>query len=101
MKIISFGHRKNVGKDTLGRFLLTELKLRTKNLNIVKAGFADSLKNVAHDLYYWADLQDRLYYDQNPVQKDIILPKLGITPREIYIELGNKVREIYSDTWIE
>src|SRR4051812_22321919 len=93
-KIIAFGHRKEVGKDTAAKYLITELKLRYPGINIQKHGFADKVKDVAQQIYSWADLKSGEYYERlgNHYLKEVILPKLGKTPRQVWIGVGNGVR---------
>ncbi len=102
MKIIAFGHRKKVGKDTAVRFLSQEIRLKKPGCNIMVAGFADKVKDVAYQLYAWAELQPKHYYDSNYPEKEIVLPKIGLTPRAIWIGVGNGIRLAVSDqTWAE
>lgn len=101
MKILALGHKKRMGKDTLARFMVTYLRTNTKNLNIQKAGFADKLKDIAHQLFRWAGLMDGLYYDANHDQREMPLEAIGLTPREIWIGLGNKFRDVYPNVWID
>ena len=102
MKILSFGHRKNVGKSTATRFLVQEIRLAQPGSNILLAGFADKVKDISYQLYSWAGLQPKYYYDKNYSEKEIILPKIGKTPREIWIHIGNSIRsDGYDWTWAE
>jgi len=69
---------------------------------IVKAAFADKMKAMCHELYGWAGLREGSYYDEYPEFKDQLIPALGKTPRQIYIEFGTSVgRSIYTDTWLK
>jgi hypothetical protein len=99
MKIIAFGYQKGSGKDTAGKFL--DIMLRAANVKSCRASFADKLKDVAFQLYGWAGLKRGIYYETHRDQKEVILPKLGLSPRDIWIQVGNKMREVYPDTWIK
>jgi hypothetical protein len=110
MKILGFGHRKNVGKDTAVRFLSQELRLLKPGCNILVAGFADKVKDIAYQLYSWAGLQPKHYYDKNYAEKEVPFPKLQFlfpngtapTPRAIWIHIGNSIRtEGFDWTWAE
>src|SRR5262249_35705501 len=101
MQILAFGHRKYTGKDTAAKFIAADLRIRCKNLNIVRRNFADKLKDVAYEIYGWAGLKPREYYDKYPEDKKYVLPKLNKNVRQIWIEVGMKFREIYEDTWID
>ena len=95
MKIIGIGRRKGVGKDTLASYL----KPHFPGARVV--GIADKVKAIAHDLYGWAGLKDGAYYETNYSERAVVLPQLGKSARQIWIELGTSVgRELWHDTWI-
>lgn len=100
-KIIAFGHRKRVGKDTAAKFLDTHL--RCHGIKSVKLSFAAKHKAVCYDMFHWAGLQPGIFYEdeKNAHLREVVLPKIGKTPRQIWIEVGNKMREVYSDVWID
>jgi hypothetical protein len=101
-RLIAFGNRKNVGKDTAARFLCSHLRLLIKGSNIQVCGFADKIKDMTFELYKWAGLKPKEYYETRPMEKDIPLPLIGRSPREIWINFGTLVgREIYFDTWVD
>lgn len=107
MKIIALGHRKNVGKDELAKYLSTELKLRTAKKNIVISGFTDELKDTVYRLYSWAGVKRKEYYEVDFNRKNEPLPLLNgvmfeedCTYRDILIAFGNHVRTFYEDTWM-
>jgi len=101
MKILAFGHRQRVGKSSLTRFLISELRIRTKGINVVQAGFADKVKNVSHQLFGWAGLKPGPYYEDHYEEKNSILPLLNKTPRQCWIGVGNGIRQAvdYDGTW--
>jgi hypothetical protein len=66
-----------------------------------KTAFANKLKAICYDLYGWAGMQRPEHYDENPVDRETILPAIGKTPREIWIEVGNQMRKVYEDVWID
>lgn len=103
MKIIGIGHRKKVGKDTLARFITTEYKLNplSKDKFVVKRGFADQLKSICYSLYKWAGHRSPEYYEANPDEKEEVLTLIGKSVRQIWIETGNKMREIYPMVWVD
>jgi hypothetical protein len=101
MKIIAFGYKKGVGKDTIGKFLMTQLRIRHPGLNVQHVSFAAKLKDICFQLYGWAGLERGVYYETHRNKKEVILPKLGMSPRANWIEVGNKLREVYKDTWID
>lgn len=102
MKILAFGHQKRTGKDTAAKFLTSYVRTNCKNSNIQHHGFADKLKAVCYDLYKWSGLEPGWYYDTNPIAREVILPKIGLTPRQIWISVGQALREkVYENTWLE
>lgn len=96
MKIIAFGHEKNVGKDTAAGFMITHLRTTRRNIKVTKKGFADKLKDVCYTFYSWAGLQVGEFYERegNQKLKDCILPLINRTPRDIWIDVGNRLREV-------
>lgn len=103
MKIIAFGHQKYVGKDTAGRFLLSYLRLN--RIDAARCSFADEIKKTAYLIYKWAGLREACFYENNPHLKDVPLPLLStpdrvVTPRKIWISIGNGCRSIFPDTWV-
>ncbi len=105
MKLIAFGHEKRVGKDSASQFVSTHLRVEKGIRRVKKAGFADKLKDVCFQLYAWAGLRDKDFYEEpgNQHLKEVPLPALGfLTPRQIWIGFGNEVKEaVYRDTWLD
>ncbi len=101
MKVIAFGHRREVGKDTAAGFLISHLRTSKSGRNVRKMGFADQLKDISFRLYSWAGLHDGDYYETNRVAKEQVLPAIGKSPRDIWIEVGNKLRDVWADTWLD
>ena len=100
MKIIAIGHQKGVGKSTLTKFLITILRIRNKGLKIEHISFADGVKEVSFKIFSWMGLKEGDYYESNYQEKEVPL-KCGLTPRDIWISVGNKMREIDESCWIE
>jgi hypothetical protein len=102
LKILAFGHQKRVGKDTASSFVSTHLRVEKGVRRVTKAGLADKLKDVCHQLYSWAGLKDKEFYESNPAAKEVPLPLIGKSPREIWIAFGNEVKDsVFHDTWLE
>jgi hypothetical protein len=103
MKIIAFGHKKQVGKNLTAQLLFQNLCCDYPDMKIEVVGFADPLYHVAHYLYGWAGFKIKEYYDKFPQTKSVELPKLKMTPRELLIKLGTKaIREnVYDATWVD
>jgi hypothetical protein len=97
--IVAFGHRSAVGKDTSVKFLSTLLS--TKGKKVQHRSFAAPLKEVCHTLYGWAGLKAGIHYENHREDRDIKIPFLNMTPVEIWVEVGNKLRDVYERTWID
>jgi len=100
MKIIAFGHQKGVGKDTAARFLDTILRT-TSTLTIKHISFAGKLKDISYQLFGWAGLKPAVYYESHPERKEQIILKLNMSARDIWIGVGNKMRDVYPTVWLD
>lgn len=101
MKIIAFGHRRRVGKDTAAKFLDTTLRIEARHLKIKRVSFAAKLKDISFQLYGWSGLKDAQYYEDHPEYREAILAGIELSPRDIWIAIGNKMREVYQNTWLD
>lgn len=100
-KIIGIGYKKNSGKNSFAKFLTTHIHCTEPKLKVKEVSFALKVKDIAFQLYSWANLKRAIYYETHYSDKEIVLPELGLSPRDIWIGVGNKMREIYPGTWIE
>ncbi len=101
--LIGLGHRRRVGKDTFGRFLCDYLRAFMPKTDVRVAAFADKLKAICHELYGWAGVKGRQWYEDHPEEREVVLPAIGMSPRELWIKFGtNAVRQnVYQDTWVD
>lgn len=99
--IIGFGHRKRVGKTTSANFLSTSLRCDCPGKQIAVVSFADKLKDICYQLYGWAGHERPVYYENHPEYREQKLAELNLTPREIWIDVGNKLRQVYERTWLD
>jgi thymidylate kinase len=97
--IIGLGHRRGVGKNTVAGIMKNHFEHKGHTVALVS--FASKLKEIAYDLYSWGGMQSEAYYEQNYAEKEKMLYRLGKSPRTIWIELGNKMREIHPETWVK
>ena len=96
MQIVAFGYQAGVGKNTCGEILQKSIPYS------ILDSIAHKLKDVCHDLYGWAGLHHGDYYEMHREEKSIVLPKIGLSPREIWVKFGTLVaREVYHSTWID
>lgn len=99
MKIIGFGHRSNVGKDTASNFL--DQALRELGFSIKRTSFASKLKDVTFDLFRWSGIERPIHYENHREDRDKIIPELNCTIVDIWVDVGEKMREIYGPIWIK
>lgn len=99
MKIIGFGHRKRVGKDTAVKFAMSYLTQNTK-LRCCRCSFGDQVKIIAEQMFAWGGLKDGIYYENHPHLKDALIPEIAKSAREIWIDLGHMGRSIHRKVWL-
>ncbi len=97
--IVAVGHQKNVGKDKFITFCIDLLRTRTRNKKIVRRGFADKIYELCHSIYGWAGFKTKVYYDEHPECKQDLLAT-NKTVRETLIEVGQHLRKIDNDIWV-
>lgn len=97
--IIAFGHRRRVGKDVATNALVGMLAER--GIPAERVSFADGLKEVCTDIFGWAGLHGPQYYEEFPQEKEEALPDLGLSPRDIWIEVGSRLRDLHEDVWLD
>lgn len=101
MKVLLLGHRKNVGKDTIADIICAEAEKRLGPMRSVKVGFADPIKAQAYQMFKRYGLMPGAFYDEpcNAHLKEVPLPGLNLSPRQIYISLGTWGRSINERLW--
>lgn len=97
--LIGLGHRRGVGKNTIAELMKGHFERNGYGVGLVS--FASKLKSIAYDLYAWGGLQTEAYYEKYYDEKEKMLPRLGKSPRTIWIEIGNKMRDVHPMTWIK
>jgi len=101
MRVIGLGHRKGTGKDTLADMLVEEIRVKHK-LAAVKLSFADGIKDLSFTMFSRYGLLPAEYYEDDREAKELpIGGVLGdISPRDIYIKVGQFMRSIDEDYWV-
>jgi len=92
MKIIGMGCTAQVGKDTAAEYWEEKYPGKVK-----RVGFADKLKEVCILLF---GLSHEQCYGSKEI-KETIDPRYGMSPREILQKVGEGMRKIYPDIWID
>lgn len=99
--VVGFGHRKRVGKDLSSELLADLIFWSQPQLTVVRQGFAENLKRLCAESFGWAGLQHPEYYDSRPEAREEQIPALGgKTHRQVWIEVGNKLRDVHPDVWV-
>jgi len=92
MQIIGLGCTAQVGKDAAAEYLEKLYPGKVK-----RVAFADKLKQVAMDVF---DLSWEQCYGSQEV-KEAVDPRYNMSPREIMQGVGEKLRKVYPDVWID
>ena len=98
--IVGIGHRQNTGKDTFARFVTAELRDRTTGIAIESRSFASKLKDTTYSLYQWTGIKPPQYYKDFPEHKKDMIPALGITMRQLWIDMGQHMRKYDENVWV-
>lgn len=99
MKIVAIGHHKNVGKDQFVKFCIDVIRAKSRKVNVMRRGFADPIYDICYQLYGWAGFKPRQSYVEFPHLKNDKLATAK-TVRETLIEMGQHLRKIDDDIWI-
>jgi hypothetical protein len=99
--IVALGHYSRTGKDTFVRECIAEIKRIDPTIPCHRFSFASKLKDISHQLFGGFGLEDEEFYNTPEGEKyrDIKLPIIDLTPVEIWIGVGNKLREVYPEVW--
>lgn len=113
--ILAFGHQSRVGKDTAAQAAYEHL--RTNGIAAGRASFAGRLKEVAHALFQEHGLRPGPFYETPegaplrdvplcggcppPEEKRRCPGRLHITPVQVWIEVGQKMRDIHPTVWVD
>lgn len=101
--IVAFGHRKQVGKSSTANLLNHHLIIEYGKDSVVNTSFAAPLYHICEYLYGWAGFKSKCYYDDHGEDKEIPLPVIGKTPRQILIDMGTEAirNHVYDKTWVD
>lgn len=101
MRIIAFGYKRRVGKDTAVKFALNCARQYFPQIQCQRLSFGDQLKKISVQMFSWAGLQDAVYYDNHPEEREVVLPAAGLSPRQIWDELGSFGAKLCPKVWPE
>jgi hypothetical protein len=98
--IIGLGHQSRVGKDTCSQYMAEYIQDKY-GTPVWQVSFAWKLKEIAHDLFKHKGVMEPQYYDDNPEARTVVIPGYGKTAVDLWIDIGQKMREVYQDVWLE
>lgn len=100
--IVGLGHYSNVGKDTLAKMLVEEIDALYNDggFHADIHAFAHTLKDYAESVFRWAGVMHMSYYEANRDQRDVVIPELGMTPVELWCRVGEAMRTVHPDVWL-
>lgn len=81
--------------------MFVEVKRLLGSTRVKKIAFADPLYEICHTLYGWAGFKCKDDYDAELVDKSLVLPEIGLSPRQLLIGTGMAVRSVYEPTWVQ
>ena len=90
--IIAFVGRAGAGKDLAAEHLVARY-------GFVQAAFADSLKNMLEAHFVQRGVDYAYLYE--PGEKDLIIPELGVSAREMMQRQGDCMRAFDPDYWVK
>jgi hypothetical protein len=102
MIIIGIGFRSESGKDTTADHFIDYVRKNT-SLTIEKRSWTRSLKDICTELYGHLGLREWSFYDspEGRALRNVKLPKIGLSPVEIWILVGKAIAGIYNETWAD
>lgn len=97
--ILAFGHESRVGKNTAQRIALGELA--KMHLSPVPTSFAEPLKQFCAKVFAPHGLMGGDYYELVPGAREVVLPRLGKTPVQVWVDVGQAMRKVYPNVWVD
>ncbi len=103
MNIIAFGHRQRVGKDTAVKFLVQHLRTSGNKGRIEKGSLAYEMKLQCYKLFGYAGMKHPDHYEteSGADDKELLLPIIGKTVRQIWIEYAIGLQNISTTALID
>lgn len=93
--ILALGHTSRAGKDTAAAAIVDAIR------GAERVAFASRLKATCVQLFGSYGLREESYYDAHPEKRRELLPGVGKSPVQLWIEVGRKMREVYPDLWVD
>lgn len=95
--IVAFGHKKQQGKDTAVGILYKHIRDAYRyggvpDSNSYKCSFAEPLYHICNVLI--PEFHRKGVYDDHPEDKESIIDRIGKTPRQVLIAIGQNLKTI-------
>jgi hypothetical protein len=98
--IIGITGERQTGKNTLANYIQYSNNLISTRRHIIEIkSFAAKLKSLCQEMFPLIKNMD--YYEYNPIDKEIEIPKYKMSPRDIWIKVGQELRTINPDVFVE
>lgn len=109
MPVLAFGHSSRVGKDTCMRAIVEHVEQELAKgrmfpfTQVQHESLSSALKNAGTLLFGVYGFKDWAYYEtqEGAPLRDQKLPGVGLTPTEICVELGDKLRQIHARVFVD
>ena len=95
--IVGFCGHSGVGKDTCARLLPVVMP----GVTFDSVAMAGRVKLVAHSLYGHLGCEHPSHYDANRQARHVKLPLIGKSALELWCEIGDGMRRVYGNTWVD
>ena len=99
MEIYAFGFEKGSGKDTSAHLMMAHIMQNSRNKYVMKMSCAYLLKKMASQMF--PEIHPPEFYEEFPDRKNDYIQRLGKTVRQVWQDLGMKMREIDEDVHID
>jgi hypothetical protein len=97
--IIGITGERQTGKNTLSEYIKSSNIFVLKHKKIEIKSFAAKLKDITHEIFPLVQNGD--YYETNAQHKELIIPEYNMSPRDIWIKVGQELRAINPNVFVE
>lgn len=98
--IVAFGHQSGVGKNTCANIISEQLNALGR-VRVAQAAFADGVKETAYNLFRHYGMKTAEYYERNRAARDVPLDAIQMTPIQLWVGVGDRMRDVYRNVWID
>ncbi len=99
--IVGLGHQSGVGKNTVAHIISQQMPILAGKVRLAQAAFAAGVKKTAHQLFSPYGLRDGHHYELHREDRLVPLPVINKTPIELWVGVGDSMRTLAKNVWIE